>query len=548
MYDDETTLTATAARPPRQRSADDAAIAPAPGGADYSSSNVTRLLCAGVYLDDGFRRSVIRELLTERFRQIAPSYGYDVVPVLGHALAAHTVRVYHACLLFSGLILFGLLWITDVLGFVPALVLFAWTAWVCSFLLRIVTLETLIRDFKPASAESGPGFEGAYPQSNQLGADRVAELAEQQATDDGVIYYGGFTPFVGAGYELGSWANAELLIEARPNPLLRPEAEPEGVPFDEGEADDDADGRPDPLIPFDVREITDYVAEHLVADLREQAEESVRIEGLVVERRRYAKAIAKRASGRIDAQLDVSQIHWEESHDAAREYLCIRIGAWDQEVVTSMFVGFDIKGCTLHTEFYPYVLPPIKAAFHAVDRLPDELSPGLLGRLALHSLLAMPLETLGTLLTPLALRLPSSTKVVNRLDRKLAKGHRGSAIGDSSSLGLARYAGVRIDRGARSSVRQLATLNELHHFFQKSDMVTYRQVVERSLLHVIETFLFEHNVDLTDHRATQANILNQSFGDVHNYGDGSVTSQGNRGRQRIRNTVSRPGGTTEGPK
>jgi hypothetical protein len=71
-------------------------------------------------------------------------------------------------------------------------------------------------------------------------------------------------------------------------------------------------------------------------------------------------------------------------------------------------------------------------------------------------------------------------------------------------------------------------------------MVTYLQVVERSLLHVIETFLQEHNVDLTDHRATQANILNQSFGDVHNHGDGNITSQGNRGRQGIRSSVGKP--------
>jgi hypothetical protein len=546
VYDDETTVTDTA-RAPRPRSADDAALAPAPGGADYSSSNVTRLLCAGVYLDDGYRRSVIRELLTERFRQIAPSYGYDVVPVLGHALAAHTVRVYHAVFLLMGLVLFGLLWMINVLSFVPALLLFAWAAWVGSFLLRIVTLETLIREFKPGRPESGAGFQAVYPRSDRLGPDRAAELTEQQATDHGVIYYGGFTPFVGAGYELGSWANAELLIEAAPSPLFGSEAEREEDPFEGGGADG-ADGRADGLIPFDVREITDYVAEHLAADLHERAEESVRIEGLVVERRRYAKAIAKRASGRIDAQLDVTQIHWKESYDAAREYLCIRIGSWDQEVVTSMFVGFDIKGNTLHTEFYPYVLPPIKEAFHAVDRLPDELNPRLLGRLALHSLFAMPLETLGTLLSPLALRLPNSTKVVHRLDRKLAKGHRGSVIGDLSSLGLARYAGVQLDRGARFSVRQLATVNELHHFFQKSDMVKYLQVVERSLLHVIETFLCEHNVDLTDHRAAQASILNQSFGDVHNHGDGNITSLGNRGRQGIRATVTRPRSAKEGSK
>ena len=518
----------TTARVPGAR----APIGESPGGRSYASSNVTRLLCAGTYLDDGYRRAVIQELLIERYRQIAPSYGYDVVPVLGHALAARQRRIFQSAYTVLMFVVIGVLWLTGVLGVAGALLLFGWAVWAGAFMIRLSTLETLIRDFKPARPGGGPDtvFVGGYPFTNRLGPDLRRELEVQQsASADGVIYYGGFVPFVGAGFEAESWANAEMLIAARPNPLLASADEPED------DRDDEEADEPE-LIPFDVREITDYVHANLLTALTETADPRDRIENVVVERRKYAKAVARHASDRIDTGLDVSQIHWEESHGAAREYLCIRIGSWDQELVPSMFVGFDIKGSTLHTEFYTYVLPPVRQSFHVVDRLADDITLRLMGRVALAALKATPGEGLGALLRPLAERLPNSASVINRLDRNLSRGGHGAA-GDSA-LGLAQFAGVRLDRGARFSVRELATFNELHHFFQKSDMVKYAQVVERTLLHTIEVFLSEHNVDLTDHRATQANILNQSFGDVNNYGDNAVTSQGNRGRQNIRQRIS----------
>lgn len=58
----------------------------------YARTKATRLLSAGTYLDPVYRRAVIRELLKHRFRVVAPSYGYDAVSVLAHALAARRLR------------------------------------------------------------------------------------------------------------------------------------------------------------------------------------------------------------------------------------------------------------------------------------------------------------------------------------------------------------------------------------------------------------------------------------------------------------------------
>ena len=47
----------------------------------YARTKATRLLSAGTYLDPGYRKDVIRELLKRRSRVVAPSYGYDAVSV-----------------------------------------------------------------------------------------------------------------------------------------------------------------------------------------------------------------------------------------------------------------------------------------------------------------------------------------------------------------------------------------------------------------------------------------------------------------------------------
>lgn len=67
----------------------------------YSRTEATRLLCAGVYQDAGFRRRVIEELLDHRERPVAAPNGIDVLPVLSHALRV-TRQEARAALLMLG--------------------------------------------------------------------------------------------------------------------------------------------------------------------------------------------------------------------------------------------------------------------------------------------------------------------------------------------------------------------------------------------------------------------------------------------------------------
>lgn len=54
----------------------------------FETTAATRHLCAGVYVDERFRDLVIDEVCTAPHRRVAPSYGFDVVPVMHHAWRA----------------------------------------------------------------------------------------------------------------------------------------------------------------------------------------------------------------------------------------------------------------------------------------------------------------------------------------------------------------------------------------------------------------------------------------------------------------------------
>jgi hypothetical protein len=509
---------------------------------DHATSKATRLLSAGTYLDPLYRKSVIKELLTNRFRVVAPSYGYDAVSVLAHALAAHRLRRNQLLALGGGTLAILVLTVSGVVGFAFAPLLFVWLVWATAYLRRIATLQTLMTRLKE---HPGSEFDGSYPTTRQLTEGLVRKVDHEQSSGSGTVFYGRYHPFVGAGQLVHEWSSAELLLGAPVGALERSASRAAAMAVGGMEIapgfDELIDGEPrerKDVIPFTVAELTSYVAARMTADLYDDAPEDERIKSLTVERRRYARAIRelkktkRRVWSLVPAYDELPDVHWDDEYDSAREYLCVRVGSWNQELVTSIFVGFDIKGNTLHTEFYTYALAPLIESFHLVDRLPDSLNGRLMWRVAWDVAKGAPRDLVRLLVNPLRERLP----------RRLRKGRflvETAPVVDYSEFRLGRYVTTTANCGARTSVREMATNRTFHHFFQESDTVKYTQIVERRLLQIIRDFLFEHNVDLDDHDAQQGSILNQHFGDNNNFGSGNL-SVGNVGRQSLNSNSKAP--------
>ncbi|MFI6852114.1 hypothetical protein [Streptomyces sp. NPDC050416] len=73
---------------PQQPQPTHAGAPPAPPPTPPHASEATRLLCAGTYLDSGYRDRVIEQLHLNEQRIVAPSLGFDAARVLAHALRA----------------------------------------------------------------------------------------------------------------------------------------------------------------------------------------------------------------------------------------------------------------------------------------------------------------------------------------------------------------------------------------------------------------------------------------------------------------------------
>lgn len=428
----------------------------------------------------------------------------------------------------------------DVIGSVGMVLMMIVLVWGVAFLRRAATLQALITRVRPMQRG------GDYPANRALTPDLVEKIAREQAAAGDVVRYGGYRPFVGAGEPLRDWSTAVLLIESQPNPLL---------PYLERNrrGDEPRVEETGGLIPFTVDEIMAYVGKQLTADLREHAAPGERIEQLTVERHRYSRAgmvPIKRRRWRASLLLEPQARSWEtdtevipvvqdrERYAATREYLCIRVGSWDQELVTTMFVGFDLRGNTFYSEFYPHLLTPVTASFHLVDQLPERLTGGLLARVAWDVLVSLPVAVtrtamrgLGTLSGWLLGRnIGAIAGTVMNLGTARVAAPEGPV--DTSEFRLGRYAVDLVDTGALSSLRELAAASDFHHFFQESDTIKYVKIVERRLLQIIREFLKDHNVDLADYDARQTTILDNST----NYGDATIHGSGNinqGGRQSV---------------
>ncbi|MCR3753737.1 hypothetical protein [Lentzea californiensis] len=68
---------------------------------DGQLNTATRRLCAGVYLNRHFLDLVVRGVHNDSRHRVAPSYGFDLVPVLEHARRAWVLRTVHQMCTFA---------------------------------------------------------------------------------------------------------------------------------------------------------------------------------------------------------------------------------------------------------------------------------------------------------------------------------------------------------------------------------------------------------------------------------------------------------------
>ncbi|MGY0492257.1 hypothetical protein [Streptomyces sp. WG-D5] len=457
----------------------------------HTSSEATRLLSAGVYLDQGFRRSVVGELIGNAHRPVAPSLGVDVLTVLAHAVRARSQEVLAALGLLAvwvgfflveaemtgegsdfvsgdalvssldrigsdptspsleGLAPYGYAFVCAALllarlfaGRRPApyapmerqqpqskldiarffgrwrrrlgriVILWAWANMAGYW---IVALGTITDDPFPVIFPVAMALvvwiyrtqvEGVL--RDELGRDafldnppavslpdtprcrRVAHSIAREQHAHGALY-DAHLPFVGAGAPYQPWSFA---LELKPVEGKGPAKEPAVPAQGEGAAEHELTAaRVVALVAEPLRRLRKAAAEHSVDRLRDlEIEEFVYLPAGVDRTAGFYPAYA--GDDGVDRHIRAAV---DEGGEGRRHFLRLRVGAWDEQVVVTVFVRIHTQGRMLVLEVAPHVLGPVREEFRDVDAVLGPLGPFDVVRGALKALFLTPtaMPTLG---------------------------------------------------------------------------------------------------------------------------------------------------------
>ncbi|KQX59065.1 MULTISPECIES: hypothetical protein [unclassified Streptomyces] len=415
-----------------------------------ATSEATRLLCAGAYLDDAFRDAVVDELYVHEERFAAPSLGFDASRVLAHALRARRVELgWAAGILALWIIalpltkgLIGLLivpflvlglgrWIrgrsatAPVYRVVPAFVL-RWYGRLMLVQSALLLLLLAFGDLERGGEFLGDGYGGGY--GDDLGFGELLGLGVSVAAEEiwGIgraeVWITLAVPLLVAwavATQRGQFARAlteELSRDRFPDQHSDPAERAEGVRFRRLRdrirveqharlvmygADDPFCGAGEPYEPWSLS-----VELRPRADLGEDGPEPLDnsavmrhvvplVEALRVPSPHGSPQLREAVRDRL-RELEIDEVVFlpvdglpartaapyspegyerhrsgsiEEGGEARRHFLRIRVGGWDEEIVTTVFVRVHTQGGMLMLEVAPHVLRPVKPLYRYADRI-----------------------------------------------------------------------------------------------------------------------------------------------------------------------------------
>lgn len=266
----------------------------------------------------------------------------------------------------SGILLTLVFWTLNALYWVAALL---WpgdtVAVVCPLLIACVVWAHRARVTRILRAELG---RETFRRRNQGGRGvrlpnsgryrRLQRFIEREQYAPGAVYHPQL-PFIGAGTPHQPWSLAlELQRMGEEGADRRGEAT---IPAQ------GTDGEP-PLTP---RNVIDLITPRLES-LRDSVAQTGRdrLKDLEIEEFVYLPPGAARSSDAVFGREQMRQhigASVNEAAEARRHFLRIRIGAWDEQIVVTIFVRVHTQGRMLVLEVAPHVLGPIREDFAEVD-------------------------------------------------------------------------------------------------------------------------------------------------------------------------------------
>ncbi|MET9882864.1 hypothetical protein ABZZ20_06790 [Streptomyces sp. NPDC006430] len=488
-----------------------------PALAQYRTDAVTRRLCAGAHLDEGFAREVEAELTEDRLRATGLSLGIDLVALARHARAAvrrtdvRDRRLAWICAIGVWAAVPTLLY--ALAGSLPGLAYTAaglivsayasawWLVHQAESEARRVALTVEHGAERPADLVPAVEAEVEQRLLEQKRANVVPYTASAERTN----------PFVGSGTKL-----KEMVWQ--PIDVSRP-------------AEDPAGGGKLVIKPFDAVDLHTYVAREM--------EKIAGLKGLQVRNRLYvignhvpyvgAELLPdrlRRPRAQIPKQL--VQAGLMQSGAGMRTYLSLVRAGEGGRAIVSMHLRARLQHPSLTWEVSAYGIPPLQRRFDRVNRLPVD------GFERWWSLVSHATGTAGRALLGAASRRSRRSAERRRRARALEKVRR--EIDKRHLL---------YDYGAVDSIRERVSDWKQLGYTERTDSQDFLQRLQQGVLIATERFLKDHNVDTSSYDQAQQVINTHTYtfqGDVQagvigdnatmhqHHGPGAPAGQSGQGR------------------
>jgi len=430
---------------------------------DADKRELTRYLCAAVQTDERFCDQIVEEILNEEHQAIGIAYGIDLPTVLKSCLISQRRKIRRDALL-SIISLLSLLSLISGVHF-PVLISLYLVAWLIVFQeektsrYEIIAKYALKSNFKPEFFESlrvEPSIE-----------NRLKVIGEEQSGN--AIIYGGFSPFVGSGVNVGGWSFV----------------------IDIGKGKEDIGGQLLKVSPFQVSEMYKYITDSIL----KLGLSNLKIrDNLYVNGEEIRDDLLFLSHPLAHPSTQVSPVtvkkFIENPTHTVRHYRCFRVTDWQGELALSGFIRLVIVEQSLFIEVNYCLLTPLSNYYRQFDaiQLPKARELWDLAKKTFWKTVFI------LLAAPSKLIEKQSSSWQKRRQRK----RKQREILENP---LFNY-------GAAASLRERVSQSEYRRYFQKLDQEMYAKIIERRIIDSITSFLSNKNVDVSDLKETRSTILN----------------------------------------
>lgn len=504
----------------------------------FDENRSTRYLCAGVYLDKTFRHWVLRNVYARAKSRVAPSYGFNVVPVLAHARNAWLFETTQdgcltilllICAVYSAptmafLVTAAYLWflganISDygrqrtrrffrlpgqkqnmhqqslhlaeerrrikenlVIGLFLAAgtaVLTLWLHWgvldVLTGVIPVAVLAAIVYAITEIARYSA--LASLRRGFGPVQLNRRLETIEEQQTSEVIPYAD--DPFIGNGQEVHRWAFSQRLLRATAD-----ENGPEGSEY------------ADP--PFKTRDLVRHIRDSL-RELASNKGEETEIPGLQVSdllfiEGRHLGPYSHLLGG--EHHLEIHERFMADSRAPGRHHLACRVVSWGGEIVTAVHLHTSLQGGLLYLNYTTHALTPTPERFQMID---EKRSIG--GRATAKAVLRK------LVWTPRALIAPVAFCQALCMARDVLGSPRDRTLNVHHNVGVI------------ASAREHLTTTRDRSYFQALDVAKHSKIIERRVISSVGDFL-EGKVMTSEFRQRTTYILNSG---VLNMGSGDIT-------------------------